>query len=114
MGRPVVLPLGRVEVGHSVLDQLLLVPEGSSANVAVALQRVLLVVVDPLVLHPAAVAGEDGAALPATDVRLDARVRVQVPFHVSLKKCQQLILNAQNLAFKGKFNNSSFDNNRFL
>ncbi len=44
-----------------------------------------LVVVDSLVLHPAAVAGEDGPALPAADVRLDPGVRVEVSFHVGLK-----------------------------
>ena len=74
-----------------MLDQLLLVSERPSADVAIALQRVLLVVVDPLVLHPAAVAGKDGAALPAADVWLDARVRVQVPFHVSLEKSSQVL-----------------------
>ena len=83
---PVVLPLGRVQVGHPVLGELLLIPERPSADVAVAPQRVLLVVVDPLVLHPAAVAGEDGAALPPAHVRLDARVRVQVALHVGLEQ----------------------------
>ena len=72
-----------------MLGKLLLIPEGSTANIAIALQRILFVVVDPFVLHPASVAGEDGSALPAAHVRLDAGVRVQVAFHVSLKlkKC---------------------------
>ena len=57
-----------------MLGKLLLIPERSSANVAIAPQRILFVMVDPLVLHPAAVAGEYCAAFPATDVGLDAGV----------------------------------------
>jgi hypothetical protein len=68
-----------------MLCQLLLIPEGPTANIAIALQRILLIVVDPFVLHPASVAGEDGSALPAAHVRLDPGVRVQVAFHVSLE-----------------------------
>ena len=83
-GAAVVLPLLWVEVGHPVLAQLLLVLERPAADVALALQWVLVVVVDSLVLHPPAVGGEDGAALPAADVRLDTRVRVEVPLHVRL------------------------------
>ena len=103
-GAPVVLPLLGIEMRHSVLGELreisisfanvinmadrdaylLRVLEGSRADVALALQGILVVVVDALVLHPAAVGGEDGAALPPADVGLDARVRVEVPLHVRL------------------------------
>ena len=107
-GASVVLPLLGIEMRHSVFGKLqksatnsiallkletalsnrvahlLCVLEGARANVALALQRVLVVVVDALVLHAAAVGSEDGAALPPTDVRLDTSVRVEVPFHVRL------------------------------
>ena len=39
-GAPVVLPLLRVEVGHAVFGELLLVLEGSPANVTLAAQGV--------------------------------------------------------------------------
>ena len=107
-GASVVLPLLGIEMRHSVFGKLqksatnsiallkletalsnrvahlLCVLEGARANVALALQRVLVVVVDALVLHAAAVGSEDGAALPPTDVRLDAGVRVEMPLHVRL------------------------------
>ncbi len=83
-GASVVPPLLRVEVGHAVLAQLLLVLEGPPADVTLAPKRVLVVVVDALVLHPPAVGGEDGAALPAADVRLYPRVGVEVALHVRL------------------------------
>ena len=63
---------------------LLCILEGARANIALALQRVLVIVVDALVLHAAAVGSEDGAALPSTDVRLDTGVRVEMPLHVRL------------------------------
>ena len=83
-------------MSHPVFGQLLLILEWTSADVTIALQRILLVMIDPLVFHPASVAGENGATLPAADVRFDARVRVEVTFHVSLK-CRRMSLQVSQL-----------------
>ena len=64
VGAAVVLPLVRVQVRHPMLHELLLVPERPPADVALRLQRVLVIVVDPLVFHPTAVRRENSAALP--------------------------------------------------
>ena len=74
-GAPVGHPLLGGEMGQLVLVQLSLEPEGPAADVAVQLVRVITVL-GSLVLHPAAVAGEDGPALPPTGVGLDAGVTV--------------------------------------
>ena len=62
-----VLPLLRVQMRHPMLHELLVVLEGPPADVALGLQRVLVVVVDPLVLHATAVRSENRAALPSDE-----------------------------------------------
>lgn len=67
-----------------MLSKLLLIFKGLSTDITGSLEGIAAVVIDPFVLHPAAVAGEDGAALPPAHVRLDAGVLVQVPLQVGL------------------------------
>lgn len=70
---------------HPVLGQLLLILERTSTDITITLQRILFVMIDPFVFHPSSVACKNCAALPTADVRFDARVRVEVTFHVSLE-----------------------------
>ena len=79
-----------------IRDYLLCILKRARANVAFALQRILVVVVDALVLHAAAVGSEDGAALPSTDVRLDTGVRVEMSLHV------RLIAKSRSISTRGK------------
>ena len=66
-----------------VFVQLPLKPEGTAADVAVQLVRVVAVL-GPLVLHAPPVTGKDRTALPPAGVGLDARVTVEVSLHVTV------------------------------
>ena len=74
---------------HSMFCKLLLIIEGSSANITIALQRILLIVINPLVFHPSSVAGKNSSALPTADVRFDSGVRIQMALHVGLESVNQ-------------------------
>ena len=83
-GAAIFLPLRRVEMRHSMLCQLLLIFKWTSANVALRLQRVVLVMSDTLVFHPTSIGGKSEAALPSANVGLEAGMAVHVTLHVSL------------------------------